>query len=153
MRKIVFESPMKAVVRQADKPVCGRGQVLLKMRRIGVCGTDIQVFAGKNRYMEFPVVPFHEGIAIVEETGEDVNDLEPGSLVTIRPILSCNMCYSCRKGKKNACMNFNSLGVQSDGLGADYFVISREYVYPLEQDADLDKVIFIEPFAVGVHAA
>ena len=153
MRKIVFESPMKAVVRQADKPVCGRGQVLLKMRRIGVCGTDIQVFAGKNRYMEFPVVPFHEGIAIVEETGEDVNDLEPGSLVTIRPILSCNMCYSCRKGKKNACMNFNSLGVHSDGLGADYFVISREYVYPLEQDADLDKVIFIEPFAVGVHAA
>ena len=153
MRKIVFESPMKAVVRQADKPVCGRGQVLLKMRRIGVCGTDIQVFAGKNRYMEFPVVPFHEVIALVDETGEDVNDLEPGSLVTIRPILSCNMCYSCRKGKKNACMNFNSLGVQSDGLGADYFVISREYVYPLEQDADLDKVIFIEPFAVGVHAA
>lgn len=50
-------------------------------------------------------------------------------------------------------MNFNSLGVQSDGLGADYFAVSREYVYPLEQDADPDKVIFIEPFAVGVHAA
>ena len=140
MRKIVFEGPKRAVIQEAERPVCGTGQVLLKMKRVGVCGTDIQVFAGKNRYMEFPVVPFHEGIAVVEETGEDVNDIAPGCLVTIRPILSCNTCYSCKKGRKNACMNFNSLGVQSDGLGADYF-------------ADPDKVIFIEPFAVGVHAA
>lgn len=153
MRKIVFESPLKAVIKQAEKPKCGSGQVLVKMKRIGVCGTDIQVFAGKNRYMEFPIVPFHEGIAAVEETGEGVCDIEPGSLVTIRPILSCNTCYSCKRGRKNACMNFNSLGVQSDGLGAEYFVISREYVYPLDREADLDKVIFIEPFAVGVHAA
>ena len=153
MRKIVFEGPKRAVIQEAERPVCGTGQVLLKMKRVGVCGTDIQVFAGKNRYMEFPVVPFHEGIAVVEETGEGVNDIAPGCLVTIRPILSCNTCYSCKKSRKNACMNFNSLGVQSDGLGADYFAVSREYVYPLEQDADLDKVIFIEPFAVGVHAA
>ena len=100
MRKIVFEGPKRAVIQEAERPVCGTGQVLLKMKRVGVCGTDIQVFAGKNRYMEFPVVPFHEGIAVVEETGEDVNDIAPGCLVTIRPILSCNTCYSCKKGQE-----------------------------------------------------
>ena len=57
MRKIVFEGPKRAVIQEAERPVCGTGQVLLKMKRVGVCGTDIQVFAGKNRYMEFPVVP------------------------------------------------------------------------------------------------
>ena len=51
MRKIVFEGPKRAVIQEAERPVCGTGQVLLKMKRVGVCGTDIQVFAGKNRYM------------------------------------------------------------------------------------------------------
>lgn len=153
MKRIIFSKPQKAQIIEVDKPICKPGQVLVKMIRIGVCGTDIQVFSGKNRYMEFPIVPFHEGIATVEEIGEEVCNVQRGDLVTIRPIISCSTCYSCKKGYVNACMNFNSLGVQSNGLGSEYFVIDKEYVYALNKNADLDKVIFIEPFAVGVHAA
>lgn len=153
MRQIVFTEPLKAMIKETEVPVCQENQVLLKMKRVGVCGTDIQVFSGKNRYMEFPIVPFHEGLAFVEAVGEQVTNVKRGDLVTIRPILSCGKCYACQKGKHNACLNFNSLGVQSNGLGAEYFVMDKSYVYPVKKETELDKAIFIEPFAVGVHAA
>lgn len=153
MKKIVFESPEHAVIHEDDIPAYGDREVLLKLERIGVCGTDIQVFMGRNRYMEFPVVPFHEGVARVIKTGSQVDNVKEGDRVSVRPILSCGECYSCRNGHENACENFNCLGVQSDGLGAEYFAIDKSYVYPLPEECPLDQVVLIEPFAVGVHAA
>ena len=153
MKKIVFESPEHAVIHEDDIPAYGDREVLLKLERIGVCGTDIQVFMGRNRYMEFPVVPFHEGVARVVKTGSQVDNVKEGDRVSVRPILSCGECYSCRNGHENACENFNCLGVQSDGLGAEYFAIDKSYVYPLPEECPLDQVVLIEPFAVGVHAA
>lgn len=153
MKKIVFESPEHAVIHEDDIPAYGDREVLLKLERIGVCGTDIQVFMGRNRYMEFPVVPFHEGVARVVKTGSQVDNVKEGDRVSVRPILSCGECYSCRNGHENACENFNCLGVQSDGLGAEYFAIGKSYVYPLPEECPLDQVVLIEPFAVGVHAA
>lgn len=153
MKKIIFVSPQHTEIHESDIPACGDSEVLLKLERIGVCGTDIQVFMGRNRYMEFPVVPFHEGVARVVKTGRDVDNVKEGDRVSVRPILSCGKCYSCRNGHENACENFDCLGVQSDGLGAEYFVIDKEYVYPIPEECPLDQAVLIEPFAVGVHAA
>ena len=72
MKKIVFTSALHTEIQEAAIPGYRDNQVLLKIERIGVCGTDIQVFAGRNRYMQFPVVPFHEGIARVVKAGADV---------------------------------------------------------------------------------
>lgn len=153
MRQVIFTEPLHAEIREAPKPHCGAGEVLLRMKRIGVCGTDIQVFLGRNRYTHFPITPFHEGVAVAEEVGEGVSHVKPGDLVTIRPIIACGACYACRGGHENACENFNCLGVQSDGLGADWFVLDARYVYPIPQDCPMDVAVLIEPFAVGVHAA
>ena len=153
MKKIVFTSALHTEIQEAAIPGYRDNQVLLKIERIGVCGTDIQVFAGRNRYMQFPVVPFHEGIARVVKVGADVTHVKAGDRVVIRPIINCGTCYSCRHGHENACENFNCLGVQSDGLGAEYFVIDREYVYPIPESCPVDEAVLIEPFAVGTHAA
>ena len=153
MKKIVFTAPRSAEIRECEIPSYGANEVLLQNERIGVCGTDIQVFMGRNRYMQFPVTPFHEGVARVVKTGKDVKNVKAGERVTIRPILSCGHCYSCERGHENACENFNCLGVQSDGLGAEYFVIDKHYVYPISKKCPLDQAVLIEPFAVGVHAA
>lgn len=153
MKKIVFTSPGCIEIQESKIPFCDTDEVLLRMERIGVCGTDIQVFAGRNRYMQFPIVPFHEGVARVTETGSGVRNVKVGDRVTIRPIISCGHCYACKRGHENACEKFNCLGVQSDGLGAEYFVIDKHYVYPISEKCPLDQAVLIEPFAVGVHAA
>lgn len=153
MRQIVFSEPFRSRIHEQPIPECGEDQVLLKMLRVGVCGTDIQVFSGRNRYMQFPVTPFHEGVAKVHQIGSRVTNVKVGDMVTIRPILNCGNCYSCTHGHENACENFNCLGVQSDGLGADYVVIDHRFVYTLPEELPLDISVLIEPFAVGVHAA
>lgn len=153
MKKIIFTSPWHTEIHESEIPVCKENEVLLKLDRIGVCGTDIQVFAGRNRYMKFPVTPFHEGVARVADTGCQVDHVKAGDRVVIRPIISCGSCYSCKRGFENACENFNCLGVQSDGLGAEYFTIDKEYVYPIPETCAPDEAVLIEPFAVGVHAA
>lgn len=109
MKKIVFTTALHTEIQEAAIPGYQDNQVLLKIERIGVCGTDIQVFAGRNRYMQFPVVPFHEGIARVVKAGADVIHVKAGDRVVIRPIISCGTCYSCRHGHENACENFDCL--------------------------------------------
>lgn len=153
MRQIVFTEPFKSQIYDRPVPQCNKDQVLLKMLRVGVCGTDIQVFSGKNRYMQFPVTPFHEGVGQVCQVGSEVSNVEVGDTVTIRPILNCGTCYSCTRGHENACEHFNCLGVQSDGLGAEYIAIDHRFVYTLPKELSLDVSVLIEPLAVGVHAA
>ncbi|MDD2958594.1 MAG: alcohol dehydrogenase catalytic domain-containing protein [Lachnospiraceae bacterium] len=154
MKKILFTKPMKAEVAGGYKiPVCEKDEVVLKVLRIGVCGTDIQVYAGKNRYTHFPITPFHEGLATVFAVGAKVENVCVGDSVVIRPIISCGKCYACTHGHENACEEFNCLGVQSDGLGAEYVVINKKYVYRLPKFCSKDALILTEPFAVGVHAA
>ena len=83
MRRVVFPEAKKAVMTECEPPKCGDGQVLLKMRRVGVCGTDIQVFSGRNRFMTFPIVPFHEGIGTAVEVGKDVTDVKVGDTLSL----------------------------------------------------------------------
>lgn len=82
MKKIVFTSALHTEIQEAAIPGYRDNQVLLKIERIGVCGTDIQVFAGRNRYMQFPVVPFHEGITRVVKAGADVTHVKAGDRVS-----------------------------------------------------------------------
>lgn len=153
MKKIEFIAPFQAVVQEVEKPHCRPGEVLLRVRRIGVCGSDMQVFSGKNKYMQFPITPFHEGIAEVEETGSPDSKFVPGMQVAVLPIISCGKCYACKKGHENACMDFNCLGIQSDGLGAEYYVAQEKYLYEIPKELEWDKAILIEPLSVGMHAA
>lgn len=95
MKKIVFTSAIAyRGIQEAAIPGYQDNQVLLKIERIGVCGTDIQVFAGRNRYMQFPVVPFLKELQRVVKAGADVIHVKAGDRVVIRPIISCGTCYS-----------------------------------------------------------
>ena len=153
MRRLTLNAPRKLTLGQAEIPACGADEALLKMVRVGVCGTDMHVYSGHNKYCHYPIVPFHEGIGRVADVGENVSHVKPGDLCVVRPIISCGSCFTCLRGRENACMNFNCLGVQSDGIGQDYFALHKQYIYPLPADGDLDSLILIEPFANAVHAA
>lgn len=153
MMTVILKEKKTIEIIEENIKTLGGTDVAIKMISVGVCGSDMQVFAGNNKYMEFPVIPFHEGVGIVHSVGDSVKEFSVGDNVVIFPILSCKKCKPCITGFYNACEDFKSLGVQADGLGREIFVIDKEYVFAIPKDLPIDRALFIEPFAVGVHAA
>ena len=97
-------------------PSPGKGEVLLRIIYVGFCGSDLSTYQGRNPLVQYPRVPGHEISAVIEERGSDVpNQFTIGENVTVVPYTSCGKCVSCRRGRKNACVNNQTLGVQRDG--------------------------------------
>ena len=134
-------------------PQPGAGQVLLKMKRIGVCGSDIHVYHGKHPYTSYPVTQGHEVSARIVSLGDGVRDLKPGQKVTVEPQVYCGKCYPCTHGRYNLCENLKVMGFQSTGMAGEYFAVDASKVTPLPDNISYDEGAMIEPLAVTIHAA
>jgi 2-desacetyl-2-hydroxyethyl bacteriochlorophyllide A dehydrogenase len=151
MRAVVCETP--GVLRIVEKPMPrpSQDEVLVRIRRMGVCGTDLHIFNGKHPFLEYPRIMGHELSGEVAEAGPGV-DLAAGTPVYIMPYLTCGHCIACRKGKSNCCTSMQVLGVHCDGGMTDYVVLPRRVVFPAE-GIPLDQAALIEFLAIGAHAA
>lgn len=127
-------------------------EVLLKIKRIGICGSDVHVFKGEHPAVTYPVVQGHEYAAIVEKVGDSVKNIKPGMHVTGRPQQVCGQCNPCKRGQYNICENLKVEGFQTPGVAQEYFVIPADRVIPFPDDIPLDWGAMIEPVAVAVHA-
>lgn len=126
--------------------------VLLRIRKIGICGSDVHVYHGKHPATSYPVVQGHEYSAVVETVGKSVRKVKPGMKVTARPQLVCGKCGPCRKGQYNACQNLKVEGFQAPGVAQDLFVVTEDRVVPFPESMSFEKGAMIEPTAVGAHA-
>lgn len=153
MKALYITEPGAAEMREIAEPAKPRpAEVLLRTRLIGLCGTDLSTFRGKNPLVSYPRIPGHEIAATIVETGADVpGELRPGMDVTVYPNTSCGECASCRRGRGNACKFNQTLGVQRDGALKNFFTIPWEKVV-LAQRLPLQKLVLVEPLAVGFHA-
>lgn len=135
-----------------NRPVPERapGQALLRIRRVGVCGTDYHIVAGKQPYLSYPRVIGHELAAEVIEV-DPGSALAPGMTVSVLPYLACGTCIACRRGKPNCCVRIEVLGVHRDGGLAEYLVVDEAYVIPAE-GLSLDQAAMVEFLAIGMHA-
>ena len=122
---------------------------MLKVRRVGFCGSDLNSFRGLNPLVTFPRIPGHEVSATVVENGGD-SSLAVGTDVALSPYTSCGRCASCRRGRPNACKNNQTLGVQRDGALTEFIVMPREKLYPAK--LSLKELCLVEPLTVGFHA-
>lgn len=129
------------------------GQVLIKIKRIGVCGSDIHVYHGKHPYTKYPVTQGHEISGQVVELGEEVEGLCVGQKVTIEPQVYCGHCHPCTHGKYNLCESLKVMGFQTTGTASEYFAVDAGKVTPLPDTMSYDEGAMIEPLAVTVHAA
>lgn len=129
------------------------GQVLVKIKRIGVCGSDIHVYHGKHPYTKYPVTQGHEVSGQVVELGEEVAGLRVGQKVTIEPQVYCGHCHPCTHGKYNLCEELKVMGFQTTGTASEYFAVDAGKVTPLPDEMSYDEGAMIEPLAVTVHAA
>ncbi len=127
-------------------------EILLRIKKIGVCGSDIHVFHGKHPATPYPVVQGHEYSAIVEAIGNNVTKVKPGMKATARPQLICGECGPCKRGQYNACQKLKVQGFQSPGVAQDLFVVTEDRIVPFPDSMSLEQGAMIEPAAVGAHS-
>jgi len=138
--------------REVETPQAAPGQALLRIRRIGVCGSDIHVYHGTHPFTSYPVTQGHEISGEVVALGEGVTGLTIGQKVTIEPQVVCGKCYPCRHGKYNLCEELKVMGFQTTGTASEYFAVDAAKITPLPGDMDFDEGAMLEPLAVAVHA-
>ncbi len=152
MNQAVMTSPGQIEFREVPVPAVGPGEILIRMKRIGVCGSDIHVWHGKHALTPYPVVQGHEVSGIVEKIGSAVHGFTAGDKVTIQPQVTCGTCYPCRHGAYHICDSLKVMGFQTTGAGSDYFMVAADKVLKLPADMDLEHGAMVEPLAVAVHA-
>ncbi|GAA6204559.1 zinc-binding alcohol dehydrogenase family protein [Thalassotalea sp. SU-HH00458] len=150
MKSIVCQEPGKLEFSQSKKPSPLAGEVLLKIRCIGVCGTDIHAYGGNQPFFSYPRVLGHELAGEIAELGEGV-DLPIGSAAFIVPYLECGECIACRNGKPNCCTNIEVIGVHRDGGMCEYLVVPADHVV-ITEGVSFEELAIVECLAIGAHA-
>ncbi|WP_446718803.1 zinc-binding alcohol dehydrogenase family protein [Halomonas sp. C22] len=132
-------------------PTCGPGEALVRIRRVGICGTDIHAYGGNQPYFDYPRVLGHELSGEVVAVGEAEQQALVGQNAYVIPYLHCGKCRACRSGKTNCCQHMQVIGVHRDGGMADYLVVPIEHLVA-SATLNLDQLALIECMAIGAHA-
>ena len=152
MKQAVMYAPGKIEFRQVEQPKTQTDELLIKVERIGVCGSDIHVYHGLHPYTSYPVVQGHEVSGIVAEIGKNVTGFQKGDKVVFTPQVTCGTCYPCRHGMEHICDDLKVMGFQTDGAAQEYFPVAASKVLKVPESISLDQAAMIEPLAVAVHA-
>ncbi len=152
MRQAMMVSPGSIEFRDVPVPEPREDQVLVKIARIGVCGSDIHVYHGKHPYTSYPVVQGHEVSGEVVRKGKRARGVSVGDRVTIQPQVVCGTCYPCRHGQYHICDNLKVMGFQTTGTASEFFAVDAARVLKLPAKMPFDFGAMVEPLAVGVHA-
>jgi len=128
MKQQLMTEPHKITIREVEIPKVGPDQVLVKMKKMGICGSDIHVYHGTHPYTSYPVTQGHEVSGEIVEVGEYVKDLKVGQHVTIEPQVFCGRCYPCLHGKYNLCEHLKVMGFQTTGAASEYFAVDSSKI-------------------------
>mgnify|MGYP000609482736 CR=1 FL=1 len=151
MLQQVMTNPGEITFREVPVPEVKDDQVLVKIRNIGICGSDIHVYHGKHPFTKYPVTQGHEVSGEIAEIGKNVSGFQIGQKVTIEPQVYCGHCYPCRHGKYNLCEELKVMGFQTTGTASEYFAVDASKVTPIPEDMSYEEGAMIEPLAVAVH--
>lgn len=152
MKQAIMTAPGQIEIRDVPPPAPGPGEVMLRIQRIGVCGSDVHVNHGRHPYTGYPVVQGHEFSAVLEALGEGVTGLEPGMKVTSMPQIVCGECGPCRRGDYHICDRLKVQGFQAPGCAQELWVTAADKIIPLPASFSFEQGALVEPIAVAVHA-
>ncbi len=129
----------------------GPGEALVRVHRVGICGTDISGYLGKMPFYSYPRIPGHElGVEVIA-VGPGVSNVQPGQRCSVEPYLNCQECFACRRGRGNCCEHLQVLGVHTDGGLRPYFLVPARKLHPSEK-LTLDQLALVETLGIGCHA-
>lgn len=148
MKALVCTTPRKFDYTEIAVPMASAGRTLLKIKRIGICGTDLHAFEGTQPFFSYPRILGHELAAEIVET--DAKGFAPAEAVTFIPYFNCGVCIACRMGKPNCCVKINVCGVHIDGGMREYLVVPS-YSLIHGEGLSFDELALVEPLAIGAH--
>lgn len=152
MRSLLLTKPGDFIYQEMPHPGRPhRDEVLVKIHRIGICGTDFHAYRGLQPYFTYPRRLGHELGVEVLEVGPDVKNLKPGDKCAVEPYLHCGTCHACRRGKTNCCEQLKVLGVHTDGGFCDFIILPLHKLH-VANDLDYNQLALVETLGIGFHA-
>jgi len=151
MKYIVCEEPNKFVLKEKEIPVKEDNQALIRIHRVGICGTDLHAYSGNQAFFTYPRILGHELAGEVLEIGENPQHLKVGDSVIVLPYISCGTCVSCRHGKTNCCTSMKVLGVHTDGGMQEHIAVRTDLLISANH-LSYEEMAIVEPLAIGAHA-
>ncbi|TMX42106.1 zinc-binding alcohol dehydrogenase family protein [Vibrio sp. Hep-1b-8] len=152
MKTLVCQEPNKIEYIERDKPVIEPNEVLLKINSVGICGTDIHAFAGKQAFFSYPRVLGHEISGTAEEIGNQVTKVQTGKRYSVIPAISCGICPACEDEKPNCCESISLYGVHQDGGFTEYLAVLENNLIELPDNVSDSQGALVECFAISAHA-
>jgi len=124
----------------------------VKIKRVGICGSDMHIYYGTNPLATYPRIVGHEVAGEIVEVGSAVNKVAVGDRVVIEPISYCGECYACKKGRPNVCKDVSVFGVHEDGGMLEFSIRSEKQVHKVNPEIDWDEAVMAEPYTIGAQA-
>lgn len=152
MKTLILEQPGNLVLADTAMPgTPGAGEALVRVRRVGVCGTDIHAYRGRQPFFSYPRILGHElGVEVVA-VGEGVTHVGPGDRCAVEPYLNCETCVACRRGRPNCCVRLQVLGVHIDGGMREQFLLPARKLHP-SGALSFEQLALVETLGIGAHA-
>ncbi len=152
MKIVVLSQPGQFRISQSEKPAApAAGQVLVRVATIGICGTDMHAYRGKQPFFSYPRVLGHELGVEVMALGDGVNRVKIGDRCAVEPYLNCGQCIACRRGKSNCCVKLAVLGVHVDGGFCEYLILPQEKLH-VSAKLSFEQLSLVETLGIGAHA-
>jgi 2-desacetyl-2-hydroxyethyl bacteriochlorophyllide A dehydrogenase len=152
MKAVVVSTPDRwSVVDDAPVPTPGEGEVLLEVKAVGICGSDLHILAGEFPPTPYPITPGHEFAGVVSALGPGVETVAVGDRVAVDPSLFCGRCRYCQAGRGNLCADWGAIGDTVDGAFAEYVVVPARNAYRLPDDMSFAAGALVEPMSCVVH--
>jgi len=152
MKAAVWYGGKNIQVEEIPLPVISDYEVLVKVKAVAICGSDVHAYKGVSKRRKPPLVMGHEFSGEITRVGKNVRNLKLGDRVVIEPIISCGICRACSKGKTNACGNRKLIGLHTMGAFSEYVNLRGERCHKIPHTITFEEASLVEPLAVAVHA-
>ena len=152
MKSIAIKQPNELVIEEREVPQPKSGEVRVKVKLAGICGSDSHIYRGHNPFAKYPRVIGHEFFGVIDAVGEGVDQSRIGERVSVDPVISCGCCYPCSVGRPNVCSSLTVLGVHRDGGFSQYAVVPSKNAYVIPNEIDDEFAVMIEPFTIAANA-
>ncbi len=146
MKSILIEKPNQLAIIEREIPTPSAGEVRVKVKLAGICGSDSHIYRGHNPFAKYPRVIGHEFFGVIDAVGEGVESARVGERVAVDPVVSCGHCYPCSIGKPNVCTTLAVLGVHADGGFSEYAVVPAKNAWKIPEAVADQYAVMIEPF-------
>lgn len=151
MQAALLESLGNWNVTKVPAPECGENDVIVQIKRSGICSTDV-LRSMRTGFYHYPIIPGHEFCGVVVEKGRNVGTVNVDDRVAVYPLIPCKICLPCKRGQYNLCKNYNFLGSRRDGGYAEYVSCPKENLVNIPEGISFEQASLTEPYAVTLHA-